>query len=657
LITDKITVICCTANRKPQIVSFINFFLKNFPNTKLIVVENSKNCDVFEQLKIMFSNTENLEIVFSPISGLSNARNIGLALTKTPFVVFTDDDCVPQPQWLENILHCFEEQGADVVGGKIEPIWPVNRTESIKDQVLLDSLALVDMGANLRQMEDFEFAVGANMAFRTSILNDIKFDTNLGRIGATLLSGEEIEFQKELRVRNAQFYYTPHAVVRHKIERERLEPTWFLSRFAWQGVSDAKSDIDPKEVSFHLHKMARELRMQDFVTELLSPKSKNLVERSLLLRYLLANALMLNVGDNVESSHRGGYFKPVNHSANTLAVEFSGFHDFLLKSIDSKFVHNYIIEGNPWLFSKHDISRELTKIYTSIVEHGNIQTLIFTSIDSFLSEDVFPTFFGLLESFHTKIKLGIHRIPNPNEFLNLEKLVDSFEVFVFSKSLQESLLSQGIKVDAYPVMGNLFIAKPLLNESSQSAIIPASSLKLLHLGEVREEQLPNILELVLEVGSENYRNFGLQIVGGCSDRALYSKILNLTSRYPGLVTIDDFYFYDKIAGESFKVVDNFRFIKALEVSDAVIKIQLSEKYAASAVVADCINLAVPVITISGSESASQVRELWSDFTIKDTSRTEIARVMNRISNSKNDKCEAYELAQKNRESFNDLFLN
>jgi hypothetical protein len=206
-------------------------------------------------------------------------------------------------------------------------------------------------------------------------------------------------------------------------------------------------------------------------------------------------------------------------------------------------------------------------------------------------------------------------------------------------------------------MGNLFIAKPLPKKLNQNSRFQANSLKLLHLGEVREEQLPHILEEFLQVGSGMYQNFQLQIVGGCSDKNLYSKVRNLSSRYPGLVAIDNFYYYNKISGESFKVVDNFHFIKALEASDAVIKIQLSEKYAASAVVADCINFAVPVITISGSESASQVRELWSDFAINGISRDEIADVLSQFSSSKIDVVQAFELAHKNRECFNDLFLN
>jgi hypothetical protein len=259
--------------------------------------------------------------------------------------------------------------------------------------------------------------------------------------------------------------------------------------------------------------------------------------------------------------------------------------------------------------------------------------------------------------FNVRVKLGIHRIPTSNEFLNLQKLVKRFEVIVFSKSLQQILLSQNVEVAAYPVMGNLFIAKPSPSKQIKDSKHNPNSLNLLHLGEVREERLPEILEEFLKVGSEMFENLSLQIIGGCAGKDLHSRILRLSTRYPDVAITNDFHLYNKIAGESFKVVDNFHITKALEKSNAVIKIQLSEKYAASAVVADCINLAVPVITISGSESASQVRELWSDFTINSTSRAEIAGVLNRISNSKIDVTEAFELAQKNRESFNDLFLN
>jgi GT2 family glycosyltransferase len=46
----------------------------------------------------------------------NRARNIGLQLVKTEYVVFVDNDVVVTPGWLTNLVNCAEETGATVVG-------------------------------------------------------------------------------------------------------------------------------------------------------------------------------------------------------------------------------------------------------------------------------------------------------------------------------------------------------------------------------------------------------------------------------------------------------------------------------------------------------------------------------------------------------------
>lgn len=52
--------------------------------------------------------------------GPSAARNRGWRAATAPVVVFTDDDCVPQPGWLRGLIAGIE-RGADIVQGRTEP--------------------------------------------------------------------------------------------------------------------------------------------------------------------------------------------------------------------------------------------------------------------------------------------------------------------------------------------------------------------------------------------------------------------------------------------------------------------------------------------------------------------------------------------------------
>ncbi|MDQ1694874.1 MAG: hypothetical protein QOJ03_227, partial [Frankiaceae bacterium] len=52
-------------------------------------------------------------------SGPAAARNAGWRATSSPRIVFTDDDCVPQPGWLRTLADGLEE--ADIAQGVTRP--------------------------------------------------------------------------------------------------------------------------------------------------------------------------------------------------------------------------------------------------------------------------------------------------------------------------------------------------------------------------------------------------------------------------------------------------------------------------------------------------------------------------------------------------------
>ncbi|GAB5414995.1 MAG: hypothetical protein Cons2KO_25980 [Congregibacter sp.] len=58
-----------------------------------------------------------VEFIASPAYLSPNqARNIGFASVETKYVVFLDNDVWVEPQWLETLIECAEEEQADVVG-------------------------------------------------------------------------------------------------------------------------------------------------------------------------------------------------------------------------------------------------------------------------------------------------------------------------------------------------------------------------------------------------------------------------------------------------------------------------------------------------------------------------------------------------------------
>ncbi|MEY2419094.1 MAG: hypothetical protein QOG90_1774 [Actinomycetota bacterium] len=60
--------------------------------------------------------------------GPGGGRNAGVASTDAEIVVFTDDDCLPTPTWLERLLPAFDDPNVVVVQGRVDPD-PVTKSQ------------------------------------------------------------------------------------------------------------------------------------------------------------------------------------------------------------------------------------------------------------------------------------------------------------------------------------------------------------------------------------------------------------------------------------------------------------------------------------------------------------------------------------------------
>jgi GT2 family glycosyltransferase len=180
-------------------------------------------------------------------AGLSHARNLGLAASRTAWTAFLDDDAVPAPDWALRMTDAIAAlpPGAAALGGRIIPEWE-SPLPGWWPHSLRGVLTIVEwdgVGEEGRDLPQGVAVYGANMAFRTDALRGIGgFQEELGRVGNRLLSGEEVEALDQLRARGLRVFYDGRIAVRHSIQRERLKPGWLLSRLHWQGATDALRD-------------------------------------------------------------------------------------------------------------------------------------------------------------------------------------------------------------------------------------------------------------------------------------------------------------------------------------------------------------------------------------------------------------------------------
>ena len=245
----KISAIICTYNRSRYICKAIDSLLEQTLDCKeyeILVIDNGSTDETKSLVLKNYSTVTNLHYIFDPKQGLSYARNTGLKNAKGKYLAYLDDDAIASKNWLEKILEVFQsikpEPGA--VGGKIDPIWEISRPSWLCDD-LLQYLTILDWSNKAIILEQDKFIAGANMAIPKKILEKVGgFKLNLGRIGNKLLSNEEIVLLGEIKKLGLNIYYDPQILVKHHISKNRITQSYFLSRFYWQGVSDAVTKID-----------------------------------------------------------------------------------------------------------------------------------------------------------------------------------------------------------------------------------------------------------------------------------------------------------------------------------------------------------------------------------------------------------------------------
>src|SRR5262249_36355071 len=105
----RISVLVCTRNRGGRIAPCVRSILaRPGADMELLVVDQSADEETRRGLEGI--RDPRLRYLRTPTRGLARARNVGIRASSGPIVLFTDDDCIAEPDWVGAVI---EEYDAD----------------------------------------------------------------------------------------------------------------------------------------------------------------------------------------------------------------------------------------------------------------------------------------------------------------------------------------------------------------------------------------------------------------------------------------------------------------------------------------------------------------------------------------------------------------
>jgi GT2 family glycosyltransferase len=85
---------------------------------RAVFVDDGSTDDSVEVARQAIGDDDRFEVISTANRGPASARNVACRAATTEWLAFTDDDCVPQPRWLEEMIASARASGADIVQGR-----------------------------------------------------------------------------------------------------------------------------------------------------------------------------------------------------------------------------------------------------------------------------------------------------------------------------------------------------------------------------------------------------------------------------------------------------------------------------------------------------------------------------------------------------------
>jgi glycosyltransferase involved in cell wall biosynthesis len=228
------SVIVCTYNRAATLAKMLATLSATVVDRsiswELLVVDNNSTDQTRRVVERVIPDFPcPVRYLFQEKQGKSHALNLAISEARGELLLFTDDDVIVHPAWLQEIVTGFATHDCIGIGGRIEAVWQQERPTWYSDRNPYRMFGVIieyDQGEAPGYTELPPY--GANMAFRREAFSRYAhFRTELGPNGRQLLRGEDTEMSWQMLRAGERILYQPTAVIYHPVEPERTRKRYF----------------------------------------------------------------------------------------------------------------------------------------------------------------------------------------------------------------------------------------------------------------------------------------------------------------------------------------------------------------------------------------------------------------------------------------------
>jgi GT2 family glycosyltransferase len=239
-------IVVCTHNREKHLIGCLNRIknLKKSPgyDVQIAVIDSSE-----KRLTAKYQKLVDIYIHNKENKPLSVKRNIAIRKVKADIIIFTDDDCIPEKNWFDEIINGFTNSNAVCVTGRTIPFRDYEKT-AYEKKFSFDTLGkksrVIEKHFGLQNL--WRFGHGNNMAFLTKIFKKVGlFNTELG-VGSKGLRAEDVDMFYRIYKKGYKIVYNPRAIVYHKhlVKEEHVAEEAFKNGYASRIVLFNHHDIN-----------------------------------------------------------------------------------------------------------------------------------------------------------------------------------------------------------------------------------------------------------------------------------------------------------------------------------------------------------------------------------------------------------------------------